>query len=106
MKHIDEIFKNSEHEKELPLRPELWDRLERNLDQVPSPSSNFWRPWMVAASFILVGSLSILLYLNIERYQVEDLDATFEPHFSKEEISGLEEVYIVPIRIFVNQSFI
>lgn len=106
MKHIDEIFKNSEHEKELPLRPELWDRLERNLDQVPAASRNMWRPWMVAASLMVVCSLSILLYLNVERYQVEDLDAKFGPHFSKEEISGLEEVYIVPNRIFVNQSYI
>ena len=106
-KKIDDIFKEGIHKKEMNLRPELWNRLERQLDAEPERrnTSFNWRSLMIAASVLVILSLTILLYLNIDRYRVEDLDGDIAPHFFKEEITNLEEVYWVPQQIFVNPSF-
>lgn len=98
---IDQIFNQSEHQKALDLRPELWDKLERRLDGEGSPKASKWN-WMLAASILLIFSLSTLLYLNIDTYEVEDLSNEIQPYFSAEEISNLEDVYLVEIRLFVN----
>ncbi len=103
-KKIDDIFKNSEHQKSLDVRPELWDRLERQLDEDVVVNSGF-RPWIVAASIVLVTTLSALLYLNIDNYEVEDLSVEIEPNFSKEETAGLEQVYWIEPSIFLNPSY-
>ena len=100
MNSIDDIFKNSETEKNLELRPELWNRMERHLNRrkVRSPKSK----WLVAASLTLIISMTSLLYLNIDFYEVEDMTVQNAPRFSKEEIAGLEQVYWVPQSLFVN----
>ena len=100
MTNIDDIFKNGEHQKALDIRPELWSRLERRLDE--HPPARPWKKWLIAASLLLLFSFTTLLYLNIDVYQVEDMTVTSEPRFSKEEIGGLEEVYWVPQSLFVN----
>ena len=108
MKKIDDIFKNSASDKPLPLRPELWNRLERQLEThtASTVKTGFnWRSLMIAASVLVVLSLTVLLYLNIDRYKVEDLDSEYAPHFFKEEIANLEEVYWIPQSIFVNPTF-
>ena len=106
MKKIDDIFKEGEHQKALEIRPELWDKLERQLDGDKSPSTFNWRPWMAAASTVLLMSLTALLYLNIDRYELEDMSASLEPHFFMEEIANLESVYYTPQRIFVNPTIL
>ena len=102
MRNIDDIIKGSETEKALDIRPELWDRLERQLDH--NNGSPSWSTWKIAASFLLLFSMTTLLYLNIDFYQVEDMTINGQPRFSKEEISGLEEVYWVPQSLFVNPN--
>ncbi len=106
MKHIDDIFREGEHQKNLELRPELWQRLERRLDQPSEPVKRKWRPWMVAASTILLVSLSALLLLNIDSYEVEDISAGLVPYFTSDEIAHLEDVYTIPQQIFVNPDML
>lgn len=104
-KSIDQLFKNSEHEKALEVRPELWNRLERRLDQ-DRPYKRQWHSWLVAASLILVLTMTVLLLLNIDRYHVEDLSGEVAPHFSKENIANLEELYYVPPSLFLNPKYL
>jgi len=105
MNHIDDIFKNGEHQKELEIRPELWDRVERRLDgDGAHKRQGSMRPWMVAASMTLVITMSALLYLNIDTYEVEDMIVAIEPHFSKEEVADLEKVYWIEPSLFVNPN--
>lgn len=106
MKKIDDIFREGEHQKELSIRPELWDKLERQLDKDKITSSFKWRPLMVAASTIVLISMTALLYLNIDNYEVEDMSASLSPHFYIEEIANLETVYWQPQRIFVNPTIL
>ena len=106
MKNIDDIFKEGEHQKELEVRPELWDKLERQLDGEERRSAFNLRPWLVAASIVLFMSMSTLLYLNIDHYELEDMSASIEPYFFMEEIADLESVYYTPQRIFVNPTIL
>jgi len=89
MKPIDEIFKNSETEKSLEVRPELWRRLERRLEVEDGESEvktrPLWRPWMVAASLVILVGAS-MLWKTSNQYSVEDLSADAAPEFSKEEL--------------------
>ncbi len=102
MKKIDDIFREGHHQKRLEIRPELWDKLERRLDGNKTPIISLWRPWIVAASTVLIMCMTMLLYLNIDTYEVEDLSVYLKPQFYKEEIINLEEVYWAPQVIFVN----
>jgi len=87
MKNIDELIKNSETEKNIEVRPELWRKLERRLDDAPESSvqKSIWRPWLIAASVSLIFGFSILWKAS-NNYQVEDLHADITPTFSKEEV--------------------
>ena len=102
---IDHIIKNSQHEKALDIRPELWQRLERRLDDHSEGPRKSPR-WLVAASLFVVLSLATLLILNIDRYRVEDLPVDNEPNFSKEHIANLEELYHVPPSLFLNPEYL
>lgn len=106
MKKIDDIFQQGEHQKELDIRPELWDKLERHLDEGKGSLSFDWRPLMVAASSIVLISMTALLYLNIDSYELEDMSASLSPYFYKEEIANLESVYHTPQKIFVNPTIL
>lgn len=106
MKKIDDIFKQGEHQKELNIRPELWDKLERQLDEGKDSAGFNWRSLMIAASAIVLLSMTTLLYLNIDSYEVEDMSVSLSPYFFKEEIANLESVYYTPQRIFVNPTIL
>lgn len=86
MKNIDELIKNSETERNIEVRPELWRKLERRLDDAPPASEqrSFWRPWLIAASVSLIFGFSIFWKAS-NNYHVEDLLADQTPTFSKEE---------------------
>ena len=102
--NIEEIFRDGEHQKQVALRPEVWEKLERRLesDDAPKPSLKLW---LVAASFILVATLSALLVLNIDQYHVEDLLINEQPYFTKDEIGDLNSYYVVENKLFVNPSY-
>ncbi len=94
MENIDDYIRRSETDKELELRPELWRRLERRLDDdVPyTPTTSIWRPWMIAASVMMLFGFS-LFWKASNTYQVEDLSADMTPGFSKEELALFEYNY-------------
>jgi len=87
MDNIDDLINRSETEKNLELRPELWRKLERRLDEDEPVvrTRSFWRPWMIAASvMLLVGFSTIWKSTNL--YSVEDLSADKAFGFTKEEL--------------------
>ncbi len=87
MENIDDFIRRSETDKEVEVRPELWRRLERRLDDdIPqSATASIWRPWMVAASVLVLFGFS-LFWRTSNSYDVEDLSAEKAPDFSKEEL--------------------
>jgi len=86
MENIDDFIRRSETNKELELRPELWRRLERRLDdEVPHrPTKSLWKPWIIAASIMMLFGFSFF-WKTSNAYSVEDLSADKAPGFSKEE---------------------
>ena len=77
MTEIDELFKNSEHQKELNISDELIERMNIELD-TPVRSFPIYRILMgVAASLILLLSVGILNRSN-PAYQLEEL--IYETH--------------------------
>ncbi len=89
MENIDDYIRRSETDKDLEVRPELWRRLERRLDDDHPkvvPTKSIWSPWMVAASVMLLFGFSFF-WKSSSVYNVEDLAADKSPGFSKEELA-------------------
>jgi len=88
MENIDDLIRRSETEKHIELRPELWRKLERRLDDdVPKAKGRpFWRPWMIAASIMMLVGFSVV-WKSSNNYSLEDLSAEKAPGFPKEELA-------------------
>ncbi len=98
---IDHIFKRSRYDRGVTVRPELWQKLERRLDDA-HPSGGRLKSWMIAASIVVIFSMATWIFITQERYEVEDLTINSQPNFSKEEIYDLEKYYALPKKIKVN----
>ncbi len=114
--HIDKIIKSSETEKSLDIRPDLWDRLERQLENSDSIEMSFAKKqrtkrrkivggkWLAAASLALILTIISTFYLQVNKYQMEDLNTSKEPYFTKEDLSGMEDLYNQPDRVLLNKN--
>ncbi len=72
MTELDELFKNSEHQKEIPISDQLIERMNTELD-APIRSIRIYRTLLgVAASLALLVSIVILNRSN-PAYQLEEL---------------------------------
>lgn len=70
------------------MRPELWRKLERRLDDSDRPirkTKFMWRPWVIAASFLLLVGFATVLRSG-STYTVEDLESNILPGFTKEQL--------------------
>lgn len=117
-KTIDDIFKNSEHEKELELRPELWEKMERTLSNDPAhtPSTTapvskrlitpIYKKLMIAASLAFIFASAYALSITFNEYQVEDLVPSHVSSFTKEEIVSIDEQLSIKRTIIANLSLI
>ena len=101
---IDEIFRQGQNLSPEEMRPELWNKLDRRLSDIRPPKRGL-RMWLTAASILLLASMLTLLNINSDTYQVEDLLIEDQPYFSKEEIEGLDAVYIAENRPMLNRNF-
>ncbi|MFT6809639.1 MAG: ferric-dicitrate binding protein FerR (iron transport regulator) [Saprospiraceae bacterium] len=115
--HIDKIIKSSETEKHLDIRPELWNRLERQLDNSDSMERSIARKqrpkrrkivgskWLAAASLAIILTIISTIYIQLNSYHMEDLNtSTAEPYFTKEDLSGLENFYNQPDRLLLHKK--
>ena len=74
---LDELFKNSEHQKEIPISDQLIERMNTELD-APVRSIRIYKTLLgVAASLTLLVSIGILNRSN-PAYQLEEL--IYETH--------------------------
>lgn len=117
-KTIDDIFKNSEHEKELELRPELWEKMERTLfnDPAHTPSTTapsrkrfstpIYKNLMIAASLAFIFASVYALSITFNDYQLEDLVPANASSFTKEEIVSIDEQLSIKRTIIANLSLI
>ena len=94
--HIDQLIQHSESEKRLDIRPILWDRLERQLDQKPSGRPYLrWIFGSVAATISLIAFSHFgLRQAESNTYLVEDLIYDSKPVFTRQEVEGLREYFI------------
>lgn len=89
MRNIDDIIKSSQTEKPIELRPELWQRLERQLDEDKPPVVRSLRSQLlVAASVIVLMAAVSLIWSEMNRYTVEDLITEEQPYFTKDQLSN------------------
>ena len=114
--HIDKIINSSETEKFLNIRPELWDRLERQLDNTDriehalvhrmhrSKVRITRSKWLAAASIALIFTITSTFYLQMNSYTMEDLKTSTKPYFTKEDLSGLEAYYDNPDKMYLNSN--
>lgn len=112
--HIDKIMKSSKTEKSLDIRPELWDRLERQLDNSDRIERSLIKrkrksrtqirgsKWLAAASLALILTVTSTFYIQMNSYKMEDLNTSAKPYFTKEDLSGLEAYYNNPERLYLN----
>ncbi len=104
-KSIDDIIASGVTQQPIPLRKELWHRLERRLEY-DAPKKDGWH-WgsklKVAASIIVLMILLASLWLQINRYKVIDLDLSSSPYFTKDEIQRLEKYHEIQESIFVSR---
>ena len=115
---IDKIIKSSETEKSLDIRPELWDRLERQLDNTDRIEHSFIRKnrssnrkitsskWLAAASLALILTITSTFYLQMNSYEMEDLPTSAKPYFTKDDLSGLEAYYGNQDKMYLNEDFL
>lgn len=103
---IDTQIRTSETHKHIELRPELWNRLERQLDSIDRLEGRLLKKpkrkktklsrtqsWLVAASFTLILMALTTYVANSNTYQLEDLNANADPYFTKRELSDLKSYY-------------
>ena len=73
MKSIDEIFRNGQTQKRIPVNDALWNRLETRLDD-KLKLHRLKMNWTIAASIIVIMFCSIyIVQFKNNIYQVEDL---------------------------------
>ena len=96
MKNIFDHIKASETEKELELRPELWNRMDRRLSQRKHQAKPNWKRlvWMAASLLILMIAI-FGLSLPSNGYEVEDFNASGAPYFTMDQISALQKDFDV-----------
>lgn len=105
-KTVDDIFKNSEHEKVLEIRPELWDKMERTLSNEPSikKKTPLFRRLLFAASLAFIIASSYAIAISLNDYQLEDLTPTEASNFTKEEIVSIDEQLAIKRTIIPNPN--
>lgn len=95
MSEIDQLFKNSETDKEIAISEQLWNRLEQRLDRTPKPVFSLKRYLIGLAASVLLTVTAVLLLRQGDEYILEDLDSRSHTTVNSETISQLHDLPVI-----------
>lgn len=94
MVQIDPIFQNADTQKDMVLRPSLWNRVEVKLDKKRRRQS-IWRRLSMVAAFAAIVIVSTIFWPfdTASSYQLEDFGSDYEVFISRAEVADLYRYY-------------